>query len=63
MTPLMLAAVSSARETARFLLSAGASTNVLDSDGRPALYCALQSGDTVIAEWLAETTTAGEARV
>ena len=59
----MLAALNSARETARFLLSAGASTNVLDSDGFTALFCALESGDTVIAEWLAETTTAGEARV
>ena len=59
----MLAALLSARETARFLLSAGASTNILDSNGWPALYCALASGDSVIAEWLAETTTAGEARV
>ena len=57
----MVAALSSARETARFLLAAGASTNVLDSDGDPALVCALQSGDTVISEWLAESTTAGEA--
>ena len=57
----MDAALSSARETARFLLSAGASTNVVDSDGLPALHMALQTGDTVIAEWLAESTTAGEA--
>ena len=57
----MLAAWNSARETARFLLAAGASTNVLDSYGRPALFMALQSGDTVISEWLAESTTAGEA--
>ena len=60
MTPLMDAALSSARETARFLLAAGASTNVL-SYGCPALFSALQSGDTVISEWLAESTTAGEA--
>ena len=61
MTPLMVAALNSARETARFLLAAGASTNVLDRGGDPALSCALQSGDTVISEWLAESTTAGEA--
>ena len=61
MTPLMVAALNSARETARFLLAAGASTNVLDNYGYPALYFALQSGDTVISEWLAESTTAGEA--
>ena len=57
----MEAALTSARETARFLLAAGASTNVLTSDGWPALFMALQSGDTVISEWLAESTTAGEA--
>ena len=57
----MVAALASARETARFLLAAGASTNVLDSNGCPALVYALQSGDTVISEWLAESTTAGEA--
>ena len=57
----MVAALNSARETARFLLAAGASNNVLTSYGRPALYFALQSGDTVISEWLAESTTAGEA--
>ena len=61
MTPLMVAALNSARETARFLLAAGASTNVLDSYGFTALYRALESGDTVISEWLAESTTAGEA--
>ena len=60
-TPLMEAARSSARETARFLLAAGASTNVLTSGGIPALSDALESGDTVISEWLAESTTAGEA--
>ena len=60
-TPLMMAALHSARETARFLLAAGASTNVLDSEGFTALFSALQSGDTVISEWLAESTTAGEA--
>ena len=61
MTPLMEAALGSARETARFLLAAGASTYVLNSAGHPALFSALQSGDTVISEWLAESTTAGEA--
>ena len=60
-TPLMVAALNSARETARFLLAAGASTNVLARGGDPALSCALESGDTVISEWLAESTTAGEA--
>ena len=59
----MVAALNSARETARFLLAAGASTNVLNSDGWPALFSALHSGDTVISEWLAESTTAGEAPV
>ena len=62
-TPLMLAAWNSARETARFLLAAGASTNVLARGGVPALVYALESGDTVISEWLAESTTAGEAPV
>ena len=57
----MVAAWNSARETARFLLAAGASTNVLNSNGYPALDFALVSGDTVISEWLAESTTAGEA--
>ena len=57
----MVAALYSARETARFLLAAGASTNVLASNGYTALAFALQSGDTVISEWLAESTTAGEA--
>ena len=59
----MLAALASARETARFLLAAGASTNVLTWGGHTALSCALESGDTVISEWLAESTTAGEAPV
>ena len=59
---MMLAALNSARETAMVLMRAGCDTNILASNGAPALFCALQSGDAVIAELLADTTTAGESR-
>ena len=62
MTAMMLAALNSARETAMVLMRAGCDTNILASNGAPALFCALQSGDAVIAELLADTTTAGEDR-
>ena len=62
MTPKMLAALHSGRETAMVLMRAGCNTNILSNKGSTALFCALQSGDAVIAELLAETTTAGESR-
>ena len=62
MTPMMYAALLSGRETAMVLMRAGCDTNVLASDGFTALFCALESGDAMIAELLAETTRAGEDR-
>ena len=62
MTPMMYAALLGALETAMVLMRAGCDPNVLDNDGATALSCALQSGDAVIAELLAETTRAGEDR-
>ena len=61
MTPLMIAALKGNRETVETLLDLGADPNILDSDGDPALLCAIQSGDQVITEMLAGMTTKGEA--
>ena len=62
MTPMMDAALVGGRETAMVLMRAGCDTNILSNKGSTALSCALQSGDAVIAELLAEATTAGEDR-
>ena len=62
MTPMMDAALVGGRETAMVLMRAGCDTNILSNKGSTALFCALQSGDAVIAELLAETTTSGESR-
>ena len=61
MTPLMLAALDGSRETVETLLHLGADPNILDSNGDPALFCAIQSGDQVLTEMLAGMTTKGEA--
>ena len=61
MTPLMRAALNGSRETVEALLDLGADPNILDSNGDPALFCAIQSGDQVITERLAGMTTKGEA--
>ena len=60
MTPLMHAALSGNRETVETLLHLEADPNILDSDDRPALFSALQSGDQVITERLAQITNNGE---
>ena len=61
MTALMSAALAGNREAVDTLLRPGADPDILDSDGRPALYCAFQAGDLVITERLAQITTKGEA--
>ena len=61
MTPLMRAALKGNRETVETLLHLGADPDILNSDVYPALYMAIQSGDQVITERLAEKTTKGEA--
>ena len=61
MTALMYAALAGNREAVDTLLRLGADPDILDSDGDPALYCALQAGDLVITERLAQITTKGEA--
>ena len=61
MTPLMRAALGGNRETVETLLHLGADPDILDSYERPALFSAIQSGDQVITERLAEKTTKGEA--
>ena len=60
MTPLMLAALNGCRETVTCLLTElRADPNILDSDGRPALYDALQSTDRVCIDQLGPVTTRG----
>ena len=61
MTLLMSAALGGNRETVETLLNLGADPDILDSDDRPALHMAIQSGDQVITERLAGITTKGEA--
>ena len=61
MTPLMDAARSGCRESVETLLDLGADPNILNADGTPALFHALQAGDQVITERLAAITTKGEA--
>ena len=61
LTALMYAALSGSRESVDTLLRLGADPDILDSDGYPALYDAIQAGDQVITERLALITTKGEA--
>ena len=61
MTPLMIAALKGNRETVETLLDLGADPDILDSEDSPALFCAIQSGDQVITERLAQITKNGEA--
>ena len=56
----MIAALSGNRETVETLLHLGADPDILDSKEHPALFCALQSGDQVITERLAQITNNGE---
>ena len=60
-TPLMCAALKGNRETVETLLGLEADPDILDSDGDPALFCAIESGDQVLTEMLAGMTTKGEA--
>ena len=60
MTSLMLAALSGWVETVSCLLQLGADPNKLDSNGIPALYCALQCGDIDCVEMLIGVTNKGE---
>ena len=57
----MFAALSGCRESVETLLLLGADPDILTSDGRPALFDAIQSGDQVITERLTVITTKGEA--
>ena len=57
----MCAALNGSRETVEALLDLGADPDILDSYERPALFCAIQSGDQVITERLAQITNNGEA--
>ena len=57
----MFAALRGCRESVETLLLLGADPDILASGGRPAFFCALQSGDKVIIDRLAVITTKGEA--
>ena len=56
----MYAALNGWVETVSCLLQLGADPNKLDSDGRTALYSALQSGDIDCVEMLIGVTNKGE---
>ena len=56
----MYAAMSGWVETVSCLLQLGADPNKLSSDGRPALFCALVSGDIDCVEMLIGVTNKGE---
>ena len=60
LTPLMDAALSGCRESVETLLLLGADPDILNAEGRPALFDAIQAGDQVITERLAAITTKGE---
>ena len=61
LTALMYAALTGSRESVDTLLRLGADPDILDSDGYPSLFSAIQAGDQVITERLAPITTKGEA--
>ena len=56
----MIAALNGWVETVSCLLQLGADPNKLDSDGKPALHSALQSGDIDCVEMLIGVTNKGE---
>ena len=56
----MDAALNAARETVSSLLSLGAEVDAVDAYGLPALYYALDSGDTGTVEMLCDQTYAGK---
>ena len=62
LTALMYAALNGNRESVDTLLRLGADPDILNSDGRPALFSAFQAGDLVLTERLAQITTKGEAQ-
>ena len=57
----MDAALAGSRESVDTLLRLGADPDILDSEGCPALFCALEAGDLALTERLALITTKGEA--
>ena len=61
MTTLMSAALDGNRETVETLLHLEADQDILVRNDCPALFLALQSGDQVITERLAQITNNGEA--
>ena len=60
MSPLQDAALNGCVETVHCLLQLGADPNLLDSDGFPALYHALQAGDVDCVEMLIGVTKKGD---
>ena len=60
MSPLHGAALAGCVETLHCLLHLGADPNLLDSDGFPALFCALQAGDVDCVEMLIGVTNKGD---
>ena len=55
----MAAALSACRETVATLLELGADPNLLDADGFPPLFFALQSQDAVCVSQLCDVTKTG----
>ena len=60
MSPLKNAALAGCVETVHCLLQLGADPNLLDSNGAPALYSALQAGDVDCVEMLIGVTNEGD---
>ena len=60
LTPLMIAALNSCRESVETLLQLGADPDALSQGGCPALFFAIIAGDQVITEKLAMITTKGD---
>ena len=60
MSSLQAAALNGCVETVSCLLQLGADPNLLDSDGRPALFSALQGGDVDCVEMLVGDTYKGD---
>ena len=60
MSPLQYAAVAGGVETVHCLLQLGADPNLLDGEGRPALYSAIKTGDLDCVEMLVGVTNKGD---